>query len=117
MKTKVLIPTYVEFVPLTLEEGKLYISLLYGTATHLCPCGCKHRIVTPLGVNGWTLKYNGKISLSPSIGNYHLDCQSHYFICDNQVEWIPSVSTSSKSSRRKKKKVKLKNRFPFVFLC
>ena len=104
MKTTALTPTYVEFMPLTLEEGKLYISLSYGTATHLCPCGCQHKIVTPLGRNGWTLKYNGKISLSPSVGNYHLDCKSHYFISNNEIIWISDEAKPAKQKGRHKKK-------------
>ena len=43
-----LIPVYVETVPETLEEGKIYISEKYGTAVHLCACGCGLHTVTGL---------------------------------------------------------------------
>lgn len=118
MKLNSLTPVYVEFMPISLDEGKLYISLSYGTAAHLCPCGCQQKIVTPLGGNGWVLMYNGKISLSPSIGNYHLDCKSHYYIIDNDIKWIPEQYSSLLKKKRKsnKRKLKFKKVFPFVFL-
>ena len=30
----------------------------------------------------------GRIWLSPSIGSWSLDCQSHYYIRGNQVIWL-----------------------------
>lgn len=116
MKTQYLTPVYVDFMPINMEEGKLYISLRYGVAMHFCPCGCKEKVVTPLSENGWTLKYNGKISLFPSIGNYYLGCQSHYFILDNKIDWVSNDYKSSKSKRKaKKKRLKFKRRIPFIF--
>lgn len=117
MKVDTFLPVYVEFIPLNLEEGKLYVSMRYGTVVHLCPCGCLTKIVTPIKPDGWTMRFNGKISLSPSIGNYEIDCQSHYFITDNQVEWVLPKSryVSNKKSKIKRKKLKFKKKFPYFF--
>ena len=79
---------FVEFVPEKLEAGVLYVSITYGTASHLCCCGCGREVVTPIARNGWRLIYDGEtVSLAPSIGNWNLPCKSHYWILENQVEW------------------------------
>ena len=31
------------------EEGALYVSIHHATAVHVCTCGCRCRVVTPLG--------------------------------------------------------------------
>ena len=81
-------PKFVEYIPEVIEPGILYISKKYRTATHLCCCGCMHKVVTPLKVGFWTLtEKDGKVSLSPSIGNFNLPCKSHYFIWGNKVLW------------------------------
>lgn len=81
-------PKFVEYIPEVIEPGILYISKKYRTATHLCCCGCMHKVVTPLKLGFWELKEkNGKVSLSPSIGNFNLPCKSHYFISENRVLW------------------------------
>jgi hypothetical protein len=78
----------VEFIPSELSDGTLYISISYATATHLCACGCGERVVTPLSATDWSLTFDGEtISLAPSIGNWSFDCQSHYWLRRNQVEW------------------------------
>jgi hypothetical protein len=38
---------FVELMPETIEEGVLYISIPYATASHLCPCGCGIKVVRP----------------------------------------------------------------------
>jgi hypothetical protein len=74
-------PEFVEEIPRTLEPGKLYISIPYTTALHLCCCGCGIEVVTPLHPTRWSLSYDGEtISLSPSVGNWNLACQSHYVV-------------------------------------
>ena len=79
---------FVEFIPEKLEKGVLYISISYGTASHLCCCGCGREVVTPIARNGWKLTYDGEtVSLSPSIGNWNLPCKSHYWISESRVEW------------------------------
>lgn len=81
-------PEFVQYIPEEVKEGVLYISIEYDTATHKCCCGCGHEVSTPIDSNGWTLlSENGKVSLSPSIGNFQLPCKTHYFIVQNQVIW------------------------------
>ncbi len=79
---------FVEFIPERLEDGKLYISTKYCTAVHKCFCGCQEEVVTPLSPVDWELTFDGKtISLYPSIGNWGMKCQSHYWIRKNKVVW------------------------------
>jgi hypothetical protein len=79
---------FVEFMPETLEEGILYISMEYCTAIHNCVCGCGNKVVTPISPTDWQLIFDGKsISLKPSIGNWNFDCQSHYWITNNNIQW------------------------------
>lgn len=79
---------FVEFVPEKLESGKLYVSLEYNTASHLCACGCGYEVVTILGPADSSITYNGRgVSISPSIGNSNFPCKSHYWIEDNRILW------------------------------
>lgn len=81
---------FVQTIPETIEDGMLYISLKYSTAVHNCFCGCGNEVVTPLSDTGWKLSLNGKaVSLYPSIGNWSLPCQSHYWITNDEVRWAP----------------------------
>lgn len=84
-------PVFVDTIDLEIEEGKLYISILYGVAVHLCACGCKGKAITPLGKNEWTLiNNNGIVSLNPSIGNWsgeRYQYHAHYFIANNKIIW------------------------------
>jgi hypothetical protein len=81
-------PEFVEFVPEALELGVLYISVQYKTMAHACCCGCGKKVVTPLSPTGWEFTFNGRtISISPSVGNWNLKCQSHYVIAHGRVEW------------------------------
>ena len=82
---------FVEFIPDTIEEGILYISIEYCTAIHKCICGCGNEVVTPFSPTDWELRFNGKaVSLSPSIGNWSFECRSHYWIKNNKVEFAKS---------------------------
>ena len=91
MRITELEPVFVAVIPDQLEQGKLYISRKYTTATHLCCCGCGHKVVTPFGQfnpYGWTMtESDGKVSFLPSIYNVAYKCKSHYFIKDNKVIW------------------------------
>jgi hypothetical protein len=84
---------FVRLIPEALEEGTLYISVEFATASHKCFCGCGHKVVTPLAPAGWELTFNGEsVSLYPSIGNWSLTCRSHYWIEDGRVRWAPQWS-------------------------
>lgn len=86
-------PEFVEYIPERLDEGVLYISRRYSTATHLCCCGCGHEVVTPLNPAKWRLaEKNGSVSLSPSIGNWSFPCQSHYWIEGSRVRWARAMA-------------------------
>jgi len=79
---------FVEYIPKVLKDGTIYISMTYATAAHSCCCGCGNEIVTPLSPTDWELTFDGQsISLNPSIGNWSLPCQSHYWIERNRVKW------------------------------
>jgi hypothetical protein len=81
---------FVEFIPEELKQGTVYISIRFATVSHLCACGCKNKVVTPLTPTDWKLIVDGKtISLDPSIGNWSFACQSHYWIRNNRVKWAP----------------------------
>lgn len=88
MKQATFVPEFVETIPEALQEGRLYISMRFRTASHLCACGCGSRVVTPLKPAKWQLtQRRGLVSLSPSIGRWQLPCKSHYWIRENQVIW------------------------------
>ncbi|HCR55636.1 TPA: hypothetical protein DIV49_01565 [Candidatus Saccharibacteria bacterium] len=91
MKTDVSIDyKFVEFIPETLNERTLYISIVHCTAVHKCCCGCGREVVTPISPVGWQLIFDGKsVSLFPSIGNWSMPCRSHYFITRNKVVRAP----------------------------
>lgn len=92
---------FVEYVPDTLEEGKIYISVAFATAAHKCCCGCGHEVITPLSPTDWKLTYDGvSVSLRPSIGNWSFPCQSHYWITRNKVEWVPKWSSEEVTAGR-----------------
>ncbi|MCC7004924.1 hypothetical protein IT397_03340 [Candidatus Nomurabacteria bacterium] len=79
---------FVEVIPDIIDSDTLYISTEYKTAIHLCPCGCGNEVATPLSPHDWKLTFDGdSVSLYPSIGNWGLPCQSHYWITNNIIEW------------------------------
>ena len=84
---------FVEFIPDELEQGIIYISTRFATASHLCCCGCGNKVVTPIRPTDWKLIFDGKtVSLDPSIGNWSFSCRSHYWIRNNRVQWAPKWS-------------------------
>jgi hypothetical protein len=79
---------FVEFIPSELKERTVYVSIPFATAAHKCCCGCGKEVVTPLSPTDWSLIFDGEtISLDPSIGNWNFECQSHYWIIGDRVEW------------------------------
>lgn len=93
MRLSTIRPQFVEFIPRELENGILYISERYRTASHKCPCGCGERVVTPLSPADWQLTREGNsVSLRPSIGNWNYPCRSHYWIRRNRIQWAPALT-------------------------
>jgi len=86
--TLVLKHKFVEYIPGELEEGIIYVSTEFATASHMCICGCGLEVVTPFSPTDWKLIFDGvSISLDPSIGNWSFPCQSHYWIKHNKIVW------------------------------
>ncbi len=78
----------VHYIPKKIEPGILYVSEEFGTAIHICPCGCGNKISTPITPPNWSLKIiRGKPTLYPSIGNWQLPCRSHYWIAKGEIIW------------------------------
>ena len=84
---------FVHTIPEKLDDGVLYMAPHYHCSLHKCMCGCGEVVSTPLnavkGDNyGWNWSYNGvNASLTPSVGNYHQPCKSHYFLTHGKVQW------------------------------
>ena len=84
---------FVDYIPKSLRERTIYISIEFATAVHKCFCGCGLEVVTPISPTDWKLIYDGvSISLSRSIGNWSFPCQSHYWIERNMVNWAKGWS-------------------------
>ncbi|MBL0086787.1 MAG: hypothetical protein IPP44_08910 [Ideonella sp.] len=84
---------FVEYMPKALDEGVLYVSMTYATASHQCFCGCGMKVVTPLSPTDWRLTFNGDtVSLDPSVGNWSYPCRSHYILRGNRVVWAGPMS-------------------------
>jgi hypothetical protein len=94
---------FVTSVPRILEDGVIYISVEYATAIHKCCCGCGNEVVTPFSPADWKLIFDGEtISLYPSIGNWNLKCQSHYWITESKVVWATKWNKKRIAAVRKK---------------
>lgn len=101
---------FVDYMPDTINQGILYVSMRYAVVIHLCACGCGEKVVTPLSPNDWKLSFDGEsISLYPSIGNWDFPCKSHYFIRNSRSVFVQDWE--EKSTSKKKKKSKKKKRF------
>ncbi|WP_438332249.1 DUF6527 family protein [Burkholderia pseudomallei] len=86
MRIRKLEHRFVRSVPRELEPGILYVSVEYGTALHSCCCGCGEQVVTPFSPTDWKMTYDGEsVTLTPSIGNWHSACRSHYVIRQGRV--------------------------------
>lgn len=83
----------VEFLPDKLEPNVIYISMNYGSSSHLCCCGCGlevHLPFKPVWDHGWdmTLDKNNLVTFSPSIGNWQFPCRSHYWIENGEAKML-----------------------------
>jgi hypothetical protein len=102
---------FVDFIPDELEQGTIYISIRFATASHFCLCGCGNKVVTPIRPTDWTLIFDGKtVSLHPSIGNWRFPCRSHYWIRNNHAKWAPKW-TLGKISRGRRMDASAKRKY------
>jgi len=103
---------FLKNIPEKLENGVIYISMEYSTAIHKCCCGCGNEVVTPLSPTDWELVFDGKtVSLYPSIGNWSFECQSHYWIINNEVEWGPKWNRKKVERERQKNELNKRKYF------
>ncbi|GIL23951.1 MAG: hypothetical protein BroJett042_24640 [Bacteroidota bacterium] len=103
---------FVQFIPDDIERNTLYISIEFGTAVHKCMCGCGNEVVTPLSPTDWELIYNGEtVSLYPSIGNWGLKCESHYWITRDKVKFVEKWSMKRITKNRNADKINKKRFF------
>ena len=106
MKRKTIRHEFVDLIPDAIAEGVLYISIPYATAIHRCACGCGEIVVTPIRPTDWTLTWDGDTTtMMPSIGNWSLPCQSHYFIRRNKIIGARKWSKSKIEAGRAKDKI------------
>lgn len=101
-----LVPKFVEFIPAvgeSLAPGILYISMKHNTVVHRCPCECGGLSEFVLDPIRFQMEYDGmKVTFHPSIGNSNLECRSHYWIRENQVQWCaPMGEWESKQAERR----------------
>ncbi len=86
------IAEFVESFPTTMQPGVLYVSTIYSTAGHVCPCGCGREVITKLSPARWRVTFDGEASLWPSVAATGLPCNSHYFITRGRVDWRRSLN-------------------------
>ncbi len=111
-RTTSLAHEFVEYVPENVEAGKLYVSIPFKVAVHLCCCGCGVEVATPLSPADWKLTFDGDtVSLWPSIGNWGLPCKSHYWIEEDRVVWAAAWTKKQIASARLRDKRLLERRF------
>jgi hypothetical protein len=99
---------HVRHIPKELQPGILYVSAEFGTAAHLCACGCGSKIRTPLGPAAWNLEETeAGPTLNPSVGNWQRPCKSHYWIRGGRVleceEWTPEEIRAGQRAEEKRR--------------
>jgi hypothetical protein len=100
MRGQAIEPDFVTMFPQPLEPGVLYVSIRFSTAAHLCACGCGREVITPLSPAQWSVTFDGKVSVWPSIGNWALPCRSHYVIEDGNVRWARDFTPAEVNGNR-----------------
>lgn len=100
---------HVKVMPQDLQNGILYVSLEFGTAHHLCACGCGLKVRTPLSPAEWELQETSLgPTLRPSIGNWQFPCKSHYLIQKGAVVWSNQWSDARIAAGRETEQRKLR---------
>jgi hypothetical protein len=91
----------VQLMPKGLVSGILYVSTEFGTAAHLCACGCGSKVRTRLGPTAWSIKETKRgPTLWPSVGNWQKPCQSHYLVVRGKVVWAEQWTVSEIAAGR-----------------
>ncbi|MDF0584750.1 DUF6527 family protein [Bradyrhizobium yuanmingense] len=96
-------------MPKQLQPGILYVSEKFGTAAHLCACGCGEKIRTPLGPTEWSVRDTAAgPSVWPSVGNWQKPCQSHYVIQNGKVvrhaQWSAAQIAAGRHGEQQRRK-------------
>lgn len=116
MKLSTITLQRVEYMPKQLEPGILYLSERFGTAAHLCACGCGEKIRTPIGPTEWSVKeVAGRLSVWPSVGNWQKSCQSHYIIRDGRIIWRDQWSAEQIAAGRTREQVRRKAHYDTMY--
>lgn len=111
-RATVLTHEFVDYIPDDLAVGMIYVSIPYATASHRCCCGCGNEVITPLSPTDWQLTFDGEsISLTPSIGNWSFDCQSHYWLRRNRVKWARRWSRQEIENGRARDRLAMEQQF------
>ena len=91
LPSKTITPEFVEYISDNeddLVEGTVYITMKHGMVVFRCPCGCGGLSEFMLDPIRYRMEYDGEnVSFYPSVGIPYLECRSHYWIRDNQVQW------------------------------
>lgn len=91
---------FVESFPQPLVAGVFYVSTRFASGAHLCASGCGREVITPLSPAQWSITFDGKLSVWPSIGNWSLPCRSHYVIRRGLVRWARDFSNREIADNR-----------------
>jgi hypothetical protein len=92
----------VKYLPRELSPGILYVSEEFAIAGHLCACGCRNKVITPLGPAEWMFSERaGRPTLRPSVGNWQLPCRSHYVIAAGRIHWGTQWSDAQVAAGRR----------------
>jgi hypothetical protein len=93
---------HVRLMPKELTPGVLYVAEEFGVAAHMCACGCGSKVTTPLDSTEWALEETESgPTLRPSIGNWQLACQSHYWIERGRIVWAPKWTAKQIAAGRR----------------
>ena len=90
-RLKSITPEFVEYIPTDGDDlitGVVYITMKHGMVVYRCPCGCERLSEFMLDPIRYRMEYDGSsVSFYPSIGIPYLECRSHYWIRNNQIQW------------------------------
>ena len=105
-RLKAITPKFVECIPTEgkdLIPGIVYISMKHNMVVHRCPCECGGLSEFMLDPIRFRMEYDGRsVTFEPSIGNSNLQCRSHYWIRDNQIQWCsPMEDWETKQAQRR----------------